>query len=92
MNVLINLKILISIDKSPLARGPSIMVIIPPIKRRTGRIHPSSRFNVLNPKTAYRFEEFIPRDEDVLMALRCLYRGADKYLARPTSRYILFDG
>jgi hypothetical protein len=22
----------------------------------------------------------------------CLYRSADKYLARPTSRYILFDG
>ena len=27
-----------------------------------------------------------------LLAEKALYRGADKSLARPTSRYILFDG
>ena len=29
---------------------------------------------------------------DALQCTRCLYRGADKYLARPASRFILFDG
>ena len=37
----------------------------------------------------------ISRDRDranTLEMLKCTYRGADKSLARPTSRCILFDG
>jgi len=29
---------------------------------------------------------------EVVRVLKCVVRGADKSLARPTSRYILFDG
>jgi len=31
-------------------------------------------------------------DVVLCFSVYCLYRGADKSLARPTSRYILFDG
>ena len=39
-------------------------------------------------KTQYQMYHFIPPSTSIL----CIYRGADKSLARPTSQCILFDG